>query len=263
MWRPIPPPADPQQVWLEFLERARTKRLSVEEFSSAVRVVAWNNRLGPLHITDLMLGTGHVKCKYFLDIRFYGYVELLLTKLRIIDGLSLLRILYRYSTAHKHKPPRTLPPDEGRQMEEARSLSIQERGTVERWEKSYPQEEYFFKVLTRTFPDHLASADKAAQIVLQIGDWMQLFTDVGTTDLGYVNNPQSPISDARFALMELAVTALENPKMQLVVSHHSSNSKGTPRPRGRECRRFFANWIVCAQLSANASLNGSATSSLP
>lgn len=263
MWRPIPPPADPEKVWLEFLERARTKRLSVDEFSSAVRVVAWNNRLGPLHITDLMLGTGHVKSKYFLDIRFYGYIEYLLTKLRVIDGLSVLRILYRYSTAHKHKPPRTLPPDEARQVEEAGSLSTRGRGTVERWEKSYPQEEYFFKVLTRTFPDHLASADKAAQIVLLIGDWMQLFTDVGTADLSFVNNPQLPISGARFALMELAVTAFENPKMQLVVSHHSSNSKGTRRPRGRKCRRFFANLTVHAQLSANASLNGSTTSSLP
>lgn len=250
MWRPIPPPADPEKVWLEFLEKARTKRLSVDEFSSAVQVIAWHNRLGPLHITDLMLGTGHAKSKYFLDCRFYWYLEHLLTKLRIIDGLSVLRILYRYSTAHKLKPPRTLPPDEA-------------GGTVERWEKSYPQDEYFFKVLTRTFPDHLASADKAAQIVLLIGDWMQLFTDVATADLSFVNNPQYPISGARFALMQLAVTALENQKMQLVVSHHSPNSKGTRRPRGQKCRPSFANLIVCAQLSASASLNGSTTLSLP
>ena len=230
MERPIPRPASPERGWIDFLERAHTKRLSLEDFTRVVPIVAWNHRLGPLHITDLLLGTGQARSKYRLDSRSYGYVEVLLTKLRIIDGISVLRVLYRYSTAHNHKPPRTLSPDETRQVEKAKRLPHHRSTKVERWENSYIQEEFFFKILARTLPTHIAAAGKAGQIVLLLGDWIQLLTDVGTADLSHVNNPQSYIFGARFALMELAVAAFENQRMQLVLSHPAQ--KGTVRSHG-------------------------------
>ncbi|KAH0493780.1 hypothetical protein TgHK011_000431 [Trichoderma gracile] len=96
---------DSVNCWSSFVSKCLTKRLDAGPFEEYVKLVFARHPLTPEVIADFLLQPQASNC-VSPDPRIPPYVSVL-TQLRYIDAVSILRSLYRYSSLHAQTPLQT------------------------------------------------------------------------------------------------------------------------------------------------------------
>ena len=185
--RPAPGGVLPAAVaqWKKFLELARRQRLEADVFESHVSILSSKFRLPPMFIAELVLAPPRPD-SYMLDNRIPQYLDVLL-KLRLLDTPSVLRVLYKYSTLHKHAPPTAAAPasnstesDKAKAGANGHTGKSQGENARRRWGGSYSSDELVFFRLHRFISKGpgIRSGREAVDVVRIVARWMTLFADV-------------------------------------------------------------------------------------
>lgn len=224
--------------WKKFLGLVQRQRLDADVFESQVSILSSKFRLPPIFIAELLLSPPKPN-SYMLDNRIPQYLDVLL-KLRLLDTSSVLRVLYKYSTLHKHAPPTAATAPNGTESDKAKAGASGHAGKSQgenarrRWGGSYSSDELVFFRLHRFISKGtgIQSGREAVDVVRIVARWMTLFADVAAAFSrdafgGLVSLPtKNEVDLTRQAFSLLVVAMCEN---QLVV-----NTLGKPGAKGKD-----------------------------
>ncbi|KAI1849465.1 hypothetical protein JX266_004960 [Neoarthrinium moseri] len=152
------------EEWIEFLAQCILQRLDPEPFATYVTVLHSKHSLPPATIADIFLRPQRANHES-LDPRVPRYIQVLTDK-KLIDTPSILRALYKYSTAHT--------PAEA--VGHAVSQDPHASGNL-RWKSSYGQEETIFYRITKAvgLGTGIKSVGDAIATCKIMAQWMALF----------------------------------------------------------------------------------------
>ncbi|KAI0023544.1 mediator complex subunit Med5 [Xylariomycetidae sp. FL0641] len=156
-----------REQWSKFIQQCLTTRLETEKFDSFVALLASKHPLPPAIVADVCLRPQPSNHET-LDPRIPRYLHILYDR-QLVDISSVLRALYRYSTAHTQaqKAGHAPPDDTARDGEQSR------------WASSYSAEEViFYRLSKKVRMPGIKNAGEAIEVCKLTAKWMHLFTSV-------------------------------------------------------------------------------------
>lgn len=228
-------PALPAAVaaWSNFLNRALLKRLDPEEFAAYIPIHFKEHPLPAVIVADILLRP-NPKNRYRLDPRVPPYLNALL-KERRVDVPSVLRALYKYTSAHARvgSPDAGALAGNGIKKEDEDKEGTQKNKRILRWQNSYSEEAIILWRLAQMIHQGtgIRTPRSAIQVSKVLAKWTGLFTEAAATfsreAFGSLHGMQATdeTEDARNAFVLLFVAFSENP---LVLS-----TLGRPVCKGR------------------------------
>lgn len=234
-------PADAITAWVSFLEKARLKRLDPDEFASFMPFHFAQNPLPPLVVADLLLRPT-ARYHLYIDPRVPLYLQALLKQNRV-NTPTVLRALYKYSSAHQRVRPQE--PDaltgDGIKKEDAGDAPQPTR--IHYWFNSYTEEEMILWRLAQRV--HKDVDVKDPKVVLQIArvvtKWMILLAEAAAAfsrdAFGTLQSLQArdETEDVRNALVLFLIAYFESERasMTLLVTKHAGRWHFGKSPKTR------------------------------
>ncbi|KAK3373899.1 mediator complex, subunit Med5 [Lasiosphaeria ovina] len=167
--------------WIKFLSNAHARRLDVEDFASFAPILSSKHPLPRTLVAELLLRPTKDN-QDLLDPRVPQYLEALL-KLKLVDAPSVLRALYKFSTAHSKAHPAPAEGNgagNGNPRGHASEQQQQQRSQkVLRWRSSYSSEEVIFWRLAKhiSVAKAIKTGRDAVELLTVLAKWMTLFAD--------------------------------------------------------------------------------------
>lgn len=229
------------QYWNDFISKCLTKRLDAGPFEDYVKLVFAKHQLTPDIIADFFLQPQKSNC-VSPDPRIPPYISVL-TQLRYIDAVSILRALYRYSSLHSLTPPQAQEPAKEQGQDQGQTQAQQDGDGIHldgetkkdltpssqtRWKSSSWLEEVMFYHVIRLVVEGTALKDSRTALELMhiISKWMSLFSaasnPLGADMLaGGLQDPQvrHEMEVSRAAFVPLLLRLVDNPALVKAISH--------------------------------------------
>lgn len=129
---------DSVKCWSDFVSKCLTKRLDAGPFEDYVKLIFARHPLTPEVIADFLLQPQASNC-VSPDPRIPPYISVL-TQLRYIDAVSILRSLYRYSSLHTQTPLQAQGQDHDQDRDQDHQQEEREREKEKEREKDGEEE---------------------------------------------------------------------------------------------------------------------------
>ncbi len=169
--------ADAIAAWVSFLEKARLKRLDPGEFAAFLPLHFAKHPLPSIVIADLLLRPTELH-HFYIDIRFTLYLKVLLQQNRV-NTPTVLRALYKYSSAHLRVRPQDADPLPGDGIKKEDGQDAPKRQRIHHWDNSYTEEEMIlWRLAQRVHKRQDVKTDGTiVQIAKVVTKWMILLAE--------------------------------------------------------------------------------------